>query len=103
MRRAIGLTVLKLGGSYAFSPHLKDWLDAIAACAGCAVVVPGGGPFADAVRMAQRFLWKELRVVAEPAGATGLAALLSGAYRRAAGERIATLVCGANTDPGSVV
>lgn len=53
MRGAIGLTVLKLGGSYAFSPHLKDWLDAIAACAGCAVVVPGGGPFADAVRMAQ--------------------------------------------------
>ena len=57
----------------------------------------------DAVRTAQRFLWEELRVVAEPAGATGLAALMSGAYRRAAGERIATLICGANTDPGSVV
>lgn len=56
----------------------------------------------DAVRRAQRFLWEELRVVAEPAGATGLAALMSGAYRRAAGERIATLICGANTDPGSV-
>jgi threonine dehydratase len=56
----------------------------------------------DDVRRAQRFLWEELRVVAEPAGATGLAALMSGAYRRAAGERIATLICGANTDPGSV-
>lgn len=56
----------------------------------------------DAVRAAQRALWEELRVVAEPAGATGLAALMSGAYTPAAGERVATLVCGANTDPGSV-
>ena len=57
----------------------------------------------DAVRTAQRALWNELRVIAEPAGATGLAALVSGAYRRTAGERVATLICGANTDPGSVV
>jgi threonine dehydratase len=56
----------------------------------------------DAVREAQRTLWSELRVVAEPAGATGLAALMSGAYRRAAGERVATLVCGANTELASV-
>jgi len=53
MRGAIGLTVVKLGGSYAFSPHLKSWVNAIAACASCAVVVPGGGPFADTVREAQ--------------------------------------------------
>jgi threonine dehydratase len=56
----------------------------------------------DAVRTTQRALWEALRVVAEPAGATGLAALMSGAYRPAAGERVATLICGANTDPGSV-
>ena len=56
----------------------------------------------DAVRAAQHALWEELRVVAEPAGATGLAALMSGAYTPAPGERVATLVCGANTDPGSV-
>jgi len=42
-------------------------------------------------------------VIAEPAGATGLAALMTGAYRRAAGERVATLICGANAEPGSVV
>ena len=53
MRDPIGPTIVKLGGSHAFSPHLKNWLDAIAGCAGCAVVVPGGGPFADAVRTAQ--------------------------------------------------
>ena len=56
----------------------------------------------DAVRTTQRALWEALRVVAEPAGATGLAALISGAYRPAAGERVATLICGANTDPASV-
>jgi threonine dehydratase len=56
----------------------------------------------DAVRTAQRALWEELRIVAEPSGATGLAALMAGAYKPVPGERVATLVCGANTDPGSV-
>ncbi len=54
------------------------------------------------IRDAQRALWRELRVVAEPGGATALAALASGAYRPAAGERVGVLVCGANCDPGSV-
>jgi threonine dehydratase len=57
----------------------------------------------QAVRAALRALWEELRVIAEPAGATGLAALMAGVYRPAPGERVATLVCGANTEPGSVV
>jgi dihydroneopterin aldolase len=46
-------TVIKLGGSHAFAPHLRPWLHAISRCAGRVVVVPGGGPFADAVREAQ--------------------------------------------------
>jgi aspartokinase-like uncharacterized kinase len=46
-------TVVKLGGSHAFSEHLAGWVDAIADCAGDVVVVPGGGPFADTVREAQ--------------------------------------------------
>ena len=46
-------TVVKLGGSHAFSEHLAGWVDAIADCAGHVIVVPGGGPFADAVREAQ--------------------------------------------------
>ena len=54
MRGLVGLTVVKLGGSYAFSTHLKGWIDAIALCAGRVVVAPGGGPFADAVREVQR-------------------------------------------------
>jgi dihydroneopterin aldolase len=47
------ITVVKLGGSFAFSPHLDGWLTAIEACVGHIVLVPGGGPFADAVRIAQ--------------------------------------------------
>jgi aspartokinase-like uncharacterized kinase len=47
------LAIVKLGGSHATGPHLKDWLTAIAAEAGSIVIVPGGGPFADAVRAAQ--------------------------------------------------
>jgi dihydroneopterin aldolase len=48
-----GPTVIKLGGSFAFSPDLRDWIAAITRCTGRAVIVPGGGPFADAVRAAQ--------------------------------------------------
>jgi len=47
------LAIVKLGGSHATGPHLKDWLSAIAAEAGAIAIVPGGGPFADAVRAAQ--------------------------------------------------
>jgi dihydroneopterin aldolase len=47
------LAIVKLGGSHATGRHLKDWLIAIAAEAGSIVIVPGGGPFADAVRTAQ--------------------------------------------------
>lgn len=47
------LAIVKLGGSHATGPHLKDWLAAIAAEAGSIVIAPGGGPFADAVRAAQ--------------------------------------------------
>ncbi|WP_342735170.1 threonine/serine dehydratase [Bradyrhizobium sp. B117] len=51
----------------------------------------------DAIRQAQAALWSRLRLVTEPGGAAAFAALLSGRYLPAAGERIAVLVCGANT------
>jgi dihydroneopterin aldolase len=50
---ARALTVVKLGGSLAFSQHLTAWLGALARCGGHVVVVPGGKPFSDTVRMAQ--------------------------------------------------
>ena len=46
-------TIVKLGGSLASHPDLRAWLAALVACNGRAIVVPGGGPFADAVRAAQ--------------------------------------------------
>ena len=45
--------VVKLGGSLAAGVALPRWLAAIGAASGRAVVVPGGGPFADAVRALQ--------------------------------------------------
>ncbi len=51
----------------------------------------------DAIREAQRALWRVLRIVAEPGGAAALAALLTGAYQPAPDERVGVLVCGGNT------
>jgi 5-(aminomethyl)-3-furanmethanol phosphate kinase len=53
MNRRGALTIVKLGGSHASQPHLRAWLAALANCRGRAIVVPGGGPFADHVRQAQ--------------------------------------------------
>ncbi len=52
----------------------------------------------DAIREAQRTLWRVLRVVAEPGGAAAFAALQSGAYPARPRARIGVLLCGANTD-----
>jgi threonine dehydratase len=51
----------------------------------------------DDIRAAQWALWDKVRVVAEPGGAAAFAALLSGKYAPAPGERVAVLVSGANT------
>jgi threonine dehydratase len=51
----------------------------------------------DAIRQAQKALWDSVRVVTEPGGAAAMAAILSGRYVPAAGERVAVLVCGSNT------
>jgi threonine dehydratase len=50
-----------------------------------------------AIAEAQKALWERLRVAVEPGGAAAMAALLSGAYRPASGERVGVLLCGANT------
>jgi len=56
----------------------------------------------ETIRQGQRTLWNDLRLLTEPGGATALAALLSGAYRLTPGERVGVVVCGGNTDPGSL-
>lgn len=59
-----------------------------------AVLVPD-----TAIAAAQRLIWERLRLIAEPGGATALAALLCGAFKPPAGASVGVLVCGANTDP----
>jgi threonine dehydratase len=53
----------------------------------------------EAIIEAQRQLWRDYRMALEPGGAAALAALLSGSYRPAKGERVGVLLCGANVDP----
>ena len=45
---------------------------------------------------AQRTLWQTARIAAEPAASVGVAALLTGAYKPAPGERVAVVISGAN-------
>jgi threonine dehydratase len=66
-------------------PIARRWVDRV-------VVVSD-----DAIRRAQKSLWATLRVVAEPGGATSLAALLSGRYKPRPGEHVGVLVSGGNT------
>jgi threonine dehydratase len=51
----------------------------------------------EAIRAAQRALWEAIRVVAEPGGATALAALLSRRYQPDTSERVGVLLTGGNT------
>lgn len=52
----------------------------------------------ESIRASQRTLWHDVRIVAEPGGATALAALLSRAYQPAPGERVGVVICGGNAD-----
>lgn len=51
----------------------------------------------QAIIDAQRALWDQLRVIAEPAASVGVAALRVGAYRPGPTERVAVVITGANT------
>jgi threonine dehydratase len=56
----------------------------------------------DAIRDAQAALWQTARIAAEPAAAVGVAALRTGAYRPAPGERVAVVISGANMSPAQL-
>ena len=64
---------------------------------GTAVLVPD-----EAIQAARLALWESCRLVTEPGGATALAALLCGAFVPPEGARVGVVVCGGNTDPGSL-
>lgn len=56
----------------------------------------------EAIRAAQRWLWKEMKLAVEPAAALPLAALHTGACKLRDGETLCLIVCGANLDPASL-
>ncbi|SED12713.1 L-threonine ammonia-lyase [Nocardioides exalbidus] len=56
----------------------------------------------DDIVAAREALWRDYRIASEHGAATAYAALLSGAYVPAPGERVAVVVCGANTDPATL-
>lgn len=53
----------------------------------------------DSIRAAQLWLWRELKLVVEPGGATAFAAVLDGSHHVRADGSTVVVVCGANTDP----
>ena len=55
-----------------------------------------------AIQQAQLLLWERFRLIAEPGGATALAALTSGAWVPPQGAQVGVVICGANTDPAIV-
>jgi threonine dehydratase len=56
----------------------------------------------EAIRAAQLWLWKEMKLAVEPAAALGLAALQTGAYRPRPDETVCLILCGANLDPAAL-
>jgi threonine dehydratase len=56
----------------------------------------------DAIIAARQQLWDRYRLAVEYGGATAFAALETGAYVPEEGERLAVVVCGANTDPATL-
>lgn len=57
----------------------------------------------DDIVEAQRWLWEEARLAAEPAAAATVAALRSGAYEPEKGVRVVAVLSGGNVDPRTVV
>jgi threonine dehydratase len=57
----------------------------------------------QAIVDARRRLWDDYRIVVEHGTATAYAALTSGAYRPAPGERVIVLLCGANTSLADLI
>lgn len=56
----------------------------------------------DHMVAARSLLWDQYRVVVEHGAAAAFAALHSGVYAPAEGERVAVILCGANTDPATL-
>jgi threonine dehydratase len=56
----------------------------------------------QAIAEARQALWDRYRLAVEHGTAAAFAALHSGAYELGPGERVAVIICGANTDPADL-
>ncbi|TCO28536.1 threonine dehydratase [Kribbella steppae] len=56
----------------------------------------------DAIVAARNELWHQYHLAVEHGAAVAYAALASGVYQPAGGERVVVVVCGANTDPSTL-
>jgi len=54
------------------------------------------------LKRAMRFVWERMKLIVEPTGVLGLAALMSGAVE-ARGKRVGVIVSGGNVDPAQAV
>lgn len=88
-----GVAVSSLGarqiGAHAWAA--REWIDD-------SVVVDD-----EAIVETQRWLWRQTRLLVEPAAATPMAALRTGAVTPHAGSRVVVVLSGGNVDPASLV
>ena len=54
------------------------------------------------LKRAMRFVWERMKLIVEPTGVLGLAALMSGAVE-ASGQRVGVILSGGNVDPADAV
>lgn len=95
--------VIKLGGSLASSPHLDTLLECISSAHLPMVIVPGGGPFADAVRDIQSLLGFDDAVAHDLAllsmAQYGRVLAARGGFRCASGSAAVSEACLRNSVP----
>ena len=92
--RPVDVPVQSIAGDSLGARRVGDLVFAIAREAGIESVLVTDA----AIRDAQKALWRDFCIIAEPGGAAAYAALLSGAYSPRAGERVGVLLCGGNAN-----
>jgi threonine dehydratase len=92
--RPVGVPVSSIAADSLGAKQVGDLNFAIARRSVAAVALVSDAAIVEA----QRRLWRDFSIVAEPGSAAAYAALLSGAYRPDKGERLGVVVCGANVD-----
>jgi threonine dehydratase len=96
--RPVDVEVSGIAADSLGATRLGDIAYVVATRTGAGSVLVGDGD----IIAARKLLWEHHRQVVEYGGAAAVAALLSGAYEPREGERIAVVLCGANTDLASL-